>query len=67
MIRGATDDATLARLYFTGDWESFEKGVRTFAGDWVSFRELRKANAATGLAVCDYLKELSADKRAPLG
>jgi hypothetical protein len=64
---GATDDVTLANLYFAGAWASFEQGIRTFAGDWVSIKAVRAANRATGPAVCDYLKELSADKRAPLG
>jgi hypothetical protein len=64
---GATDDATLAKLYFTGDWKKFEEKVREFAGDWVSFQALRTVSPATVLGVRDYLTELAANKRAPLG
>jgi hypothetical protein len=64
---GATDDATLASLYFTGDWESFDKKVRGFAGDWVGFSALLTANDETFLAASEYLKELNQDMKSPLG
>jgi len=64
---GATDDATLARLYFTGDWAGFEATVRKFAGAWISFGALRTLNAMNSLAACDYLEELHKYPEAPLG
>lgn len=63
---GATDNNTLANLYFGGDWAGFEETLRRYTGDWVSFQALRKVNPATSLAVCDYLAQLHRGPEAPL-
>jgi hypothetical protein len=64
---GATDDATLASLYFAGNWAGFEKTLRTFAGSLLSLPVLRKLNSTNSLAMCQYLQELQQNSEAPLG
>jgi hypothetical protein len=64
---GATTEADLAALYFTGDWTAFDTRLRTYAGDLVAIDELwTQAESGHSDAALQYLKELAADKEAPL-